>query len=109
MTIPLTDTEVNNRVASVIAATYPPQKETKLLRSYLANPNDVSIKAAFEEYHTFVEDALSEGRAQKLQYAAERELIAYNLANPAVVEQVIETAGVSVTEPTIEQYGNGAV
>ena len=76
----LTDVEISNRVANIIESKYPHPSEIKVMRLYVANPNDVIAKAAFDAYHLDVEAIRAEGASARAKAAIVREAIAYERA-----------------------------
>lgn len=110
----LTDTEISNRVAAMIESTYPAGRELKIMRTYLANPQDAAAKAAFDAYNADVELIRADGVAARqkailVRAAIEWEHASERLLTPAVVDPTtIDITGgdgllVSVANPAIAQ------
>jgi hypothetical protein len=78
----MTDTEISNRVASLIEAAYPIGNELKLMRLAIANPEDAAIQAQFANYHADIEFIREEGRLAKLKAADVRMAIVVEQGNP---------------------------
>lgn len=90
----LTDTEISNRVAAMIESAYPAGRELKIMRAYLANPQDAAAKAAFDAYNADVELIRADGVAARQKAILVRAAIEWEVLGDATIVTTPEVQAV---------------